>query len=63
MGTEVFPKYVRIFFSNITVGWEAGGLFPIRSMVGGREIILNEVILGDILGIPHVGIQAYEMKT
>ncbi|KAB1226559.1 hypothetical protein CJ030_MR1G001455 [Morella rubra] len=45
MGNEVFPKYVRIFFSNMTVGWEAG------------------VILGDILGIPHVGIRAYELKT
>ncbi|KAB1212924.1 hypothetical protein CJ030_MR5G010224 [Morella rubra] len=24
MGTEVFPKYVRLFFANMTVGWEAG---------------------------------------
>ncbi|KAB1220626.1 hypothetical protein CJ030_MR3G009424 [Morella rubra] len=63
MGNEVFPKYVRIFFSNMIIGWEARGLFPVRSMVGGREIILNEVILGDILGIPHVGIWAYEFKT
>ncbi|KAB1202573.1 hypothetical protein CJ030_MR8G016247 [Morella rubra] len=44
-------------------GWEAGGLFTVKSTVGGREIILNEVILGDILGIPHVGIRAYEFKT
>ncbi|KAB1205778.1 hypothetical protein CJ030_MR7G028037 [Morella rubra] len=35
----------------------------LKSMVGGQEIILNEVILGDILGIPHVGIRAYELKT
>ncbi|KAB1212907.1 hypothetical protein CJ030_MR5G010207 [Morella rubra] len=63
MGNEVFPKYVTLFFSNMTVGWEAGGLFTVKSMVGGRDIILNEVILGDILGIPHVGIRAYEFKT
>ncbi|KAB1208130.1 hypothetical protein CJ030_MR7G013013 [Morella rubra] len=63
MGNEVFPKYVRIFFCNMTVGWEAGGLFTVKSTVGGQDIILNEVILGDILGIPHVGIWAYELKT
>ncbi|KAB1203279.1 hypothetical protein CJ030_MR8G019417 [Morella rubra] len=63
MGTEVFPKYVRLFFANLTVGWEAGGLFTVKSMVGGRDIILNKVILGEILDIPHVGIRAYEFKT
>ncbi|KAB1228126.1 hypothetical protein CJ030_MR4G013728 [Morella rubra] len=63
MGTEVFPKYVRLFFANLTVGWEAGGLFTAKSTVGGQDIILNEVILGDILGIAHVGIRAYEFKT
>ncbi|KAB1200587.1 hypothetical protein CJ030_MR0G006911 [Morella rubra] len=34
-----------------------------QSVVGGWEIVLNEVILRDILGIPHVGPQAYEIKT
>ncbi|KAB1202509.1 hypothetical protein CJ030_MR8G022024 [Morella rubra] len=33
MGTEVFPKYVRLFFANLTVGWEAGGLFTVKSMI------------------------------
>ncbi|KAB1203411.1 hypothetical protein CJ030_MR8G000560 [Morella rubra] len=38
--------------------------FIYREEYGWRtEIILNEVILGDILGIPHVGIRAYEFKT
>ncbi|KAB1212960.1 hypothetical protein CJ030_MR5G005106 [Morella rubra] len=63
MGKKVLPKYVRIFFSNMTVGWEARSLFTVKSMVRGRKIILNEVILGDILGIPHVGVRTYELKT
>ncbi|KAB1209456.1 hypothetical protein CJ030_MR6G003166 [Morella rubra] len=58
MGNKVFPMYVRIFFYNLTARWEDRGLFTLRSMV-----VLNEVILGDILAIPHVGIWAYEIKT
>ena len=63
MGTEVYPKYIRLFFATLTVGWEAGGLFTVKSSIGGHEIILNEAILSEILGIPHVGIRAYEIKT
>jgi hypothetical protein len=63
MGNEVFPKYVRMFFANMSTGWEAGGLFTVKSKVGGRDVVLNEVIIGEIFGIPHVGIRAYELKT
>ncbi|KAB1222886.1 hypothetical protein CJ030_MR2G013624 [Morella rubra] len=62
MGNEVYPKYVRIFFCNLTIECEDHGLFTIISMVGGQKIVLNEVMLRDILGIPHVGPRAYDIK-
>ena len=52
MGIEVFPKYVRLFFANLTVGWEARGLFTVKSMVGGRDIILNKVYSRRYFGYP-----------
>lgn len=61
MGDEIYPMYIWIFFSNMTVGYDQG--FTITSLVGRKDIIHNTRILSDILGIPHQGDQVYDLKT
>lgn len=62
MGNELFPKYIRTFFSNMSTRYNRGS-FIVRSYVGRKEIILNESILAEILGIPHDGERVYELRT
>lgn len=61
MGNEFFPKYIRIFFSNMSGGYN-DEFFTVRTYVG-REIVLNETILAEIFRIPHDGERVYELKT
>lgn len=47
----------------MTAGHEDRGLFTVRCLAGGRKIISNDVVIREILGIPHNGVYAYEINT
>ncbi|KAB1201580.1 hypothetical protein CJ030_MR0G002897 [Morella rubra] len=62
MGKNVYPKYVRMFFSNMKISKHVGGSLTIKSLLHRKEVELDPAKLGRILGIPCDAQPVYDLK-